>query len=214
MFRFCRFRMAARCARRSALLLGVVGAVALVYAGAASAADFIDPNVVQTHPAMSVSATEGRTLDNFGVGASERARDERLLGFTHEDQTPTEEEAAADFDLCAWAALIASAYEISDGDSPGQVLFNNFWPCLAKKFPGASNPLISNASSWFVTQTFVHLVQSQSPSLSADQALQWLHNHGLTYDPSTWSNWFMFMAKNWPPSTSFRPNATSSSTGG
>ncbi len=192
-----------RSIRRGLVLITAFVAGSLALAAPAAAVDSIDPHV-DPSVTQNVTATEGSTeLTNFGSPLNERAREEKLLGFAPETDEQTGEEVRSNEDYCLWVGLLGAAYDLSNGNSnsPMDALSAHLLPCLGTHFSGSASDL-SSLARFLMAESAVHIVQSQSPSLSVQGAVSWLENNSLDLDPSTWSSWFTFMANQLPPSGS------------
>lgn len=147
------------------------------------------------------------SLNAFGRTADENQRNETLLGFIPERDDQTAEEERRDSDWCLWFALLASAAQIADPsfdpstNTPEGILVNNIVPCLAKHIPSLGIGGATVAARILAVQNQIQLVQSQTPTLSASDALSWIEQNGLSFDPQTWANWFTFAADSLPPSS-------------
>jgi hypothetical protein len=114
-----------------------------------------------------------------------------------ETDAATQEEERRQVDWCMWAALLASAGQISDGASPLDTLATNLTPCLTSHIPGSDN-VAGWVAKALAIQNGIQMIQQLNPGTTPDQALQQLEQRA-SYSPSTWSAWFTFAANEMPP---------------
>jgi len=189
-------------------------AASLVLTASASALDLepfvelIDQGIAPKIDEIATSLEGSSTLpDYFGSADAQTALDRAALGFDPEKPAPTPEEVRNDTDWCLYSGLAQSAVQINNGNttasdgtqlSPAQILFDNLSSCLGSHIPSATQIQITALANALAYQNEVQFVQSQS-NLSAQSASNWLQQYGLTFDPTTWANWFNFAAGAVPP---------------